>query len=141
MSRSTAPHRLLELLELPTGAISIHHQAALATTIFSSERTGTSKPSVGNYPATAGSASVPKTRKMSFSHVRCLNEMADQLAVSVTALLRKAPSDTTETETAITRRQQLSPQLPKLGQSAIGQEEQSRKENTRVENQMQRLSA
>lgn len=96
-----------------------------ATPIFSNKRTEDSKPSTGNYPATAGSASVPKTRKMSFSHIHCLNEMADRGTVSVMAQLRKAPLETTGIEAAITRRQQLSPQLPKLGKAAIGQEEQS----------------
>lgn len=67
--------------------------------------------------------------------------MADRGTVSVMALLRKAPLDTTEFEAAIARKQHLSPQLPKLGKAAVGQEQQSWKENTRVENQIQRLSA
>ena len=127
MSRSTAPHRRQapSTLELSTVVIFIHHQEALATTIFSNKRTDASKPSTGNYPATASSASVPKTRKMPLSYIHCLNEMADQGTVSVMALLRKVPLDTIEIEAAITRRQQLSPQLPKLGKAATGQEEQS----------------
>lgn len=51
--------------------------------------------------------------------------MADEGTVPVMALLRKAPLDRTEIEAAIARRQQLSPQLPKLGKAAIGQEKQS----------------
>lgn len=51
--------------------------------------------------------------------------MADRGTVSVMALLRKAPLDTTEFEAAIARKQHLSPQLPKLGKAAVGQEQQS----------------
>lgn len=143
MSTSTAPHRWQApwTLELFTVAIFIHHQEALETTIFSNKRTDASKPSIGNYPAITGSASVPKTRQISSSHIHCLNEMGDRGTVSVMALLRKAPLDTTEIKAAIARKQHLSPQLPKLGKAAVGQEQQSWKENTRVENQIQRLSA
>jgi len=51
--------------------------------------------------------------------------MADQGTVSVKALLRKAPLDTTEIKVAIASRQQLSPQLPTLGKAATGQKWQS----------------
>lgn len=133
MSGSTAPHRRQApwTLELSTAAIFIYHQEALATTVFSNKRTNASKPSTGNYPAIAGSASVPKQGKC--------------LSCTYTAWTRSGHSvcngSAEKSEATIARRQPLSPQLPKFGKAAIGQKRQSWKENTRVENQMQRLSA
>lgn len=49
--------------------------------------------------------------------------MAVQATVPVMALLRKAPLDTGKIKAALTRRQHLSPQLPKPGKATTGQEQ------------------